>query len=39
MAEQLDYVPMPDKVVNLIQAGWKSQIRDSSGKPVYDGAY
>ena len=34
MAEQLDYVPMPDKVVGLIQASWKRQLRDSGGKPV-----
>ena len=34
MAESLDYVPMPDKVVHLIEAGWKRDIRDASGKPV-----
>jgi phosphate transport system substrate-binding protein len=38
MAEQLDYVPMPDKVVELIQASWKSRIKDGSGKPVYPAA-
>ncbi|TAK82597.1 MAG: phosphate ABC transporter substrate-binding protein PstS [Betaproteobacteria bacterium] len=35
MAEQLDYVPMPDKVVDLIQASWKRQLKDGSGKPIY----
>ena len=35
MAAELDYVPMPDPVVKLIQALWKSQLKDSSGKPVY----
>jgi phosphate transport system substrate-binding protein len=35
LAENLDYVPMPDKVVELIQASWRSQIKDASGKPVY----
>ena len=35
MALELDYVPMPDPVVNMIQSAWKSQIKDSSGKPVY----
>ncbi len=35
MADELDYVPMPDAVVNQIRAVWKSQIRDASGKPVY----
>jgi phosphate transport system substrate-binding protein len=35
MASELDYVPMPDPVVKLIQTQWKSQLKDSSGKPVY----
>jgi phosphate transport system substrate-binding protein len=35
MADELDYVPMPDKVVQQIRAIWKSQIKDSAGKPVY----
>ncbi len=35
MALELDYVPMPDEVVKLIQAAWKSQIRDAAGKPVW----
>lgn len=34
MAEQLDYVPMPDSVVELIKSEWKTQIRDGQGKPV-----
>jgi phosphate transport system substrate-binding protein len=34
MAEQLDYVPMPDSVVELIKSEWKTQIKDSQGKPV-----
>jgi len=33
MAETLDYVPMPDTVVQAIHASWK-QITDASGKPV-----
>ena len=35
MAEALDYVPMPEGVVKLIQSTWKSQVKDASGKPVY----
>jgi phosphate transport system substrate-binding protein len=35
MADELDYVPMPDPVVKLIQSVWKSQIKDGSGKAVY----
>jgi phosphate transport system substrate-binding protein len=35
MADDLDYVPMPEAVVKLIQGVWKSQIKDASGKAVY----
>ncbi|HEY4370304.1 MAG TPA: phosphate ABC transporter substrate-binding protein PstS [Burkholderiales bacterium] len=35
MATELDYVPMPDAVVKLIQAEWKGKIKDASGKSVY----
>jgi len=35
MASELDYVPMPDGVVRLIQSTWKSSIKDESGKTVY----
>src|SRR3954449_162961 len=35
MAEQLDYVPMPDKVVTSIQKMWASEIKDSGGKPLF----
>jgi len=35
MAEDLDYVPMPQNVVAAIQKVWATQIKDSSGKPVY----
>ena len=34
MAEALDYVPMPDKVVSLIRSSWK-KIKDGSGNSVY----
>ncbi|MGH8737446.1 MAG: phosphate ABC transporter substrate-binding protein PstS [Burkholderiales bacterium] len=34
MAEALDYVPMPDNVVSLIESSWRS-MKDISGKPVY----
>jgi len=34
MAEDLDYVPMPDKVVSSIQKMWASEIKDASGKPL-----
>ncbi len=35
MADDLDYVAMPAPVVNQIKAVWKSQIKDTSGKPVF----
>ena len=33
MAEQLDYVPLPDAVVKQVQARWKG-ITDAGGRPV-----
>jgi phosphate transport system substrate-binding protein len=35
MAEDLDYVAMPDKVVKDIEQTWAAEIRDASGKPLY----
>jgi phosphate transport system substrate-binding protein len=35
LAEQLDYVPMPDNVVKQIEAAWAENIKDSSGKPIW----
>jgi len=37
LAEDLDYVPMPDEVVRLVQQSWKN-IVGSDGKPVWTGA-
>jgi phosphate transport system substrate-binding protein len=34
LAESLDYVPMPESVVKLVEASW-STIKDTSGKPVW----
>ncbi len=34
MASELDYVPLPENVQNLIRKAWKNQIRDTSGSPV-----
>ena len=36
MAEELDYVPLPDNVVKLVSESWKSQIKDTSGKPLWN---
>jgi phosphate transport system substrate-binding protein len=35
MAAALDYVPMPDNVVQDIEAYWMSEIKDSDGKPIF----
>jgi phosphate transport system substrate-binding protein len=35
MAEELDYVPMPDKIVTSIQNMWSTEIKDSGGKPLF----
>ena len=35
MAEELDYVPMPNKVVSEIEKVWAKEIKDAGGKPLY----
>jgi len=37
LAEDLDYVPMPDAVVKMVEETWKTQMKGSDGKPVFDG--
>ena len=34
-AAELDYVPMPASVVKLVQANWKAELKDASGKSIY----
>ena len=36
MAEELDYVPLPAALVAQIETSWKKDIKDGSGKPVWD---
>jgi phosphate transport system substrate-binding protein len=36
MAADLDYVPMPDSVVKLVEDAWKAQIKDAAGKPIWN---
>jgi len=38
LAEQLDYVPMPASVVNLVEATWKKDIADAGDNPVWTDA-
>ena len=35
LAEDLIYVPLPEKLVKQIEATWTAGIKDSAGKPVY----
>ncbi len=35
LAEKLDYVPMPDKVVEMVEATWHQEIRDANGQPLW----
>ena len=34
LAAELDYVPLPENVQNLIRKAWKNQIRDTSGSSL-----
>ena len=36
MATELDYVPMPDAVTRVVEDAWKGQIKDGSGKSVWN---
>jgi phosphate transport system substrate-binding protein len=35
MALKLDYVPMPDGVIKIVQETWKKEITDAGGNPVW----
>jgi phosphate transport system substrate-binding protein len=35
MALELDYVPMPDDVVKMVQSAWRNEIKDSAGKAIW----
>jgi len=35
LAADLDYVPLPESVIKLIHAAWKSQIKDATGKALW----
>ena len=39
MAEDLDFVPMPDNVVTAIQKVWAAEIKDTSGKPLFTASH
>ena len=35
LALDLDYIPMPDEVVKLVETEWRSKIKDAAGKPIW----
>ena len=35
MALAMDYIPMPDDVVKLVQTEWKNKIKDAGGKSIW----
>ena len=35
LADELDYVPLPDNVVRLIEEAWKTQIKDAGGRAAW----
>ena len=35
MAEELDYVPIPDNVVKLVEDTWRQEIKGSNGQAVW----
>ena len=39
LAQELDYVPLPDAVTALVADAWRSQIKDPAGKPVWGGTH
>ena len=36
MAEDLDYVPLPESVVKLINDEWRAQVKDAGGKALWN---
>ena len=36
MAQDLDYVPLPELVIKIVEDAWRSQIQDTAGKPVWN---
>ena len=36
MAEELDYVPLPENVVKMINDDWRAQVKDARGKTLWN---
>ncbi|HQR04544.1 MAG TPA: phosphate ABC transporter substrate-binding protein PstS [Rhodocyclaceae bacterium] len=37
MAEDMDYVPMPENVLRMVNAAWTGVLRDAAGKAIWTG--
>ena len=37
LAEDLEYVPLPDSLVKLIKSSWSGNAKDAGGKPIWTG--
>jgi len=35
-AQDLDYITLPESVINEIRAQWRSKVKDGAGKPVFE---
>jgi len=35
MAEDLDYIPIPAKVVKLVESTWQREIKDPEARPIW----
>jgi phosphate transport system substrate-binding protein len=36
MATELDYVPLPESLVKLINDEWRAQVKDAGGKALWN---
>ena len=36
MADELDYVPLPAPLIGLIEDAWKTEVKDDSGKAIWN---
>jgi len=35
IASELGYVPLPENVVNMVRAAWKTEVKDSAGNSLW----
>jgi phosphate transport system substrate-binding protein len=35
LASDLDYVPLPDKVTDMVRKTWASEIKGQNGQPLF----